>query len=424
MIVINRSLNRFSILFLILILGLAGSGCQPQQDSADAAEFEPRDMHTQYEQIRLVRVAGGLSYPWSLAFLPDGRMLVTELPGRLNIVDNDGEVTEISGIPEVGGVPESIITTPRVRDTQPGQGQVAGLTEVSVHPDYEENGWVYLTYSKPGGEDDRGREQIALAMGRGQLDGTDFINYEELFLQNRFQSPGRHYGSRIAWTPDGKLLLSIGGTSLGPRDAETTWPQDLEDHAGKILRLNDDGTVPDDNPFTGQKGVLPEIFSYGHRNIQGLTVDPETDEIWATEHGPRGGDELNLIKAGNNYGWPVVTRGLDYGTEGPHSRSVARRGLNGMVDPVYEFLPALNPSGLARVTADRFPRWKGNLLAGGLRAERIHRIVLQDREVIHQEELLIREIGRIRDVREGPDGHIYVVNDMADGGIFRIEPQE
>jgi aldose sugar dehydrogenase len=353
-----------------------------------AAEAEAQEIQTQYQRIRLVRVAEGLEHPWAVAFLPDGRFLVTERPGRLNIVSQGG-ATPVSGLPDVHAFRQG------------------GLMDVSLHPEFDENGFVYLTYSKG---DASG---TTTALGRGRLVGTRLVGFQDLFVQDRLSEPGRHYGSRIAWLPDGTLLLSIGDRGADPPRA-----QDPLDHAGKLLRLNDDGTVPADNPFVGRDDVHPEIYSLGHRNIQGLIVAPGSGEIWATEHGPRGGDELNLIRPGENYGWPLVSKARDYGTEEQYGEARSREGY---VDPVYEFLPTHAPSGLALVTQERFPQWRGNLLAGGLRAERIRRVVLEDYVVVHEEELLLGRVGRIRDVREGPDGNIYVLSDEADGALYRVE---
>ncbi len=358
--------------------------------------WQSKELRTQYHEIRVTRVVDGLEHPWAVAFLPDGRKLVTERPGRLNIIDN-GDVTRVSELPEIHA-----------------QNQ-GGLLEVVLHPNYNENGWIYLTYSKPNGQG-----ETATALIRGRLDGTTLVDVEELFEESRYSSPGRHYGSKLAWMSDGTLLMSIGDRGADPPRA-----QDLGDHAGTLLRLNEDGSVPADNPFVNDPDALDEIYSYGHRNIQGLVVDPETDEIWVTEHGPRGGDLLHLVEPGNNYGWPIVTQGLDYRTqeEFPHARA---RRMEGVTRHIYEFLPTLAPSGLAMVTSDRFPNWSGDLLAGGLRAERIRRLVVQEYEgqyeVFHDEELLLGEVGRIRDVREGPDGNIYVVTDHSDGALYRIEP--
>jgi len=359
-------------------------------------KWQSKELRTQYHEIRVIQIVEGLEHPWAVEFLPDGRKLVTERPGYLNIVDGNN-VERVSGLPEIYAR---------------SQG---GLMEVLLHPNYEENGWIYLTYSKSNGQG-----ETATALIRGRLDGTTLVDVEELFEESRYSSPGRHYGSKLAWMSDGTLLMSIGDRGADPPRA-----QDLGDHAGTLLRLNDDGSVPADNPFVNDPDALDEIYSYGHRNIQGLVVNPETDEIWVTEHGPRGGDELNYIEPGLNYGWPTVTLGLDYRSQEEFPHSEARR-MEGMVDPVYELLPTHAPAGLAMVTSDKFPRWKGDLLAGGLNAERIRRLVVQEYEgkyeVIHDEELLLGEVGRIRDVREGPDGNIYVVTDHSDGALYRIEP--
>jgi aldose sugar dehydrogenase len=369
------------------VLAIAGAllAAQPAQ----GADVVAAEIRTQYEPIRVVRVAGGLEHPWAVAFLPDGRFLVTERPGRLNLISSDGEISRIEGLPEISAIRQG------------------GLLDVALHPGFAENGWVYFTYSKG---DAAG---TTTALGRGRLEGARLVGFEQLFVQDRLSEAGRHYGSRIAWLSDGTLLMSV-----GDRGAEPPRAQDLKDHAGKVLRLNADGSVPADNPFVGRDDAHAEIFSLGHRNIQGLVVAPGTDEVWSTEHGERGGDELNLVKAGNNYGWPLYTKARQYRTEEQYGKG---RSGEGFVDPVYEFLPTLAPSGLALVTGDRFPSWKGNLLAGGLGAERIRRVVLEEGVVVHEEELLLGLVGRIRDVREGPDGHIYLLSDKADGGLYRIE---
>lgn len=355
------------------------------------AEETVEEMRTEYEQVRLVRVVTGLQHPWSVAFLPDGRKLITERSRGLYLVEN-GNRTRVDGVPAYHAT---------------GQG---GLMDVVLHPDYEENGWIYLTYSRG----DSGGTVPALA--RARLDGTSLTDVEELFESNERTGPGRHYGSRILFLDDGTLLMTI-----GDRGAQPPRAQDPLDHSGSVVRLNPDGSVPDDNPFVGDDDYAPELFSYGHRNIQGIIQHPQTGDIWATEHGPRGGDELNLLEAGNNYGWPVATLGRDYRTEGRFPDAETRHRED-MVDPVFEFLPTLAPSGLAVVQGDHFPAWEGNLLAGGLRAERILRLVIEDQTVIHSEELLTGKIGRIRDVRQGPDGNIYVLNDRSDAALYRIEP--
>jgi len=385
-----------SLALLILILFASGWRISAIA-GASGSERDSFTSNSQYTDLRVTKVAGDLEHPWSVAFLPDGRMLVTERPGRLNIID-DGQVQRVDGLPEI-----------HARN----QG---GLLDVVLHPEYESNGWIYLTWSKPDGEG-----QTATALGRARLDGHSLADFEELFVQDRYSSPGRHYGSRLAWTLDGKLLMSIGDRGTDPPRA-----QDLMDHAGTLLRFNDDGTVPGDNPFVGDDNARDEIHSYGHRNIQGLIVHPETGQTWVTDHGPRGGDELNLVEAGKNYGWPVATLGLDYRTQEEFPHAEGRR-MEGMVDPVYELLPTHAPSGLAIVTPGHFTsRWDYNLLAGGLRAERIRRLVVDNPdgfyEVIHDEELLLGELGRIRDVRVGPDNNIYILTDQRDGALWKVEP--
>ncbi len=349
---------------------------------------------TEYQQIELTRVADGLEHPWSIAFLPDGSMLVTERPGRLNIIDHEGNKTHVSGTPDV---------------VARGQG---GLLEVAIHPDFSSNQYVYLTYSKGGSNDD-----TATALARGRLDGDTLHDVEDIFVQNRYSQPGRHYGSKLAWLADGTLLMSI-----GDRGAEPPRAQDAQDHAGKLLRLNDDGSVPADNPFVDDDEVASEIYSMGHRNIQGLIVHPESGEIWATEHGPRGGDELNLVEAGKNYGWPVQSLGQDYRTGEQFADSV--RDHPDMVNPVIDWTPSLAASGLALVSGNHFSAWQGNLLAGGLRSEQIRRVHFRDGEPVHEEELLRGKVGRIRDVRIGPDDNIYIAVDSSDGAIYRVSPAE
>ena len=359
-----------------------------------AAPVEGQVLHeelsTQYGPITVERVADGLEQPWAIAFLPGGEMLVSQRPGGIFLISN-GEVTEIFGAPEVHA-----------------QNQ-GGMLDLVVHPSYEENGWIYMTYSK--GDSDA----TVPALARARLDGNALADFQELFESNTPTSPGRHYGSRILFLDDGTLLMSIGDRGAQPERA-----QDTRDHSGTLVRLNDDGSVPDDNPFVDDPAYAPEIFSYGHRNIQGIVQHPVTGEIWATEHGPRGGDELNLIEAGANYGWPVVSKGRDYRTQEQWGEG---RSAPGMEDPVFEFLPTLAPSGLAVVSAGDFPStWDGNLLAGGLRSERILRLVIENQAVVHAEEIIDGELGRIRDVRMGPDGAIYVATGETDGGIYRITP--
>jgi len=374
------------------IKALAGTALLAATLATAQAQTTVEDrISTQYESVSLVKIVDDLTHPWALGFLPDDRYLITERSDGLYLIE-DGEKHRIEGVPEFYAT---------------NQG---GLLDVVVHPDYEDNGWIYMTYSK--GDSD----SSVPALVRARLEGHSLVDIEHLFESNTPTEPGRHYGSKILFLDDGSLLMTIGDRGGQPPRA-----QDNMDHSGTIVRLYDDGSVPSDNPFAGREGHLPQIYSYGHRNIQGIVQDTQTGKIWATEHGPRGGDELNLIEPGKNYGWPVATLGRDYGSEGPFPDAETRH-REGMEDPVFEFLPTLAPSGLAMIHSDHFENWQGNLLAGGLGAERILRVVLEDNTVIHIEELLLQKIGRIRDVRQGPNGYIYILNDESDAGLFRLEP--
>lgn len=349
---------------------------------------------TEYLTIGVERLASGLEHPWSLAVLADGSMLVTERSGTLNLVTTQGDIQVIEGTPTVNAI---------------NQG---GLLEVLPHPNFEQNKIIYLTYSK---ENPNAPGETATALARGFFIDGKVIALEDLFIQDRYSAPGRHYGSKLAWLADGTLLMSIGDRGREPPRA-----QDLNDHAGKLLRLNELGKAPQDNPFIGQANVKPEVYSLGNRNIQGLMVDVATGEIWATEHGPRGGDELNRITAGGNYGWPVVSLGRDYRTEDQFAGG--QRSHPDMIDPMIDWTPGIAPSGLVKLDHPSWGRWQGNFLAGGLRTEQLRRIVFEDGEVVHQEEILRGELGRIRDVRTGPSGDVYVITDAADGAVFRIYP--
>jgi len=398
----DRSIFGIALLPLLALVGLAGCAEAPDaRASGDPAgtwseqggEVIADEISTEYEDLRLVRLTP-MENPWAIGFLPNGDLLVTEREGAVHRISR-GVVTRVSGAPDVHA-----------------QNQ-GGLLDLVVHPDYEENGWIYLTWSK--GDSDG----TVPALSRARLEGDVLVDMETIFESNTRTSPGRHYGSRILFLDDGTLLMTI-----GDRGAEPPRAQDTRDHSGSVVRLNHDGSVPADNPFVGNDAYAPEIWSYGLRNIQGITRDPTTGEIWATEHGPRGGDELNRLEAGRNYGWPRATLGLDYRTQEPFGDAETRDHASiGMTGPVHEFLPTLAPSGLAQVRGDAFPAWEGDLLAGGLRAQRILRIVLAEGEVIHMEELLHGDVGRVRDVRQGPDGAIYLATEGEErGGIYRVEP--
>jgi glucose/arabinose dehydrogenase len=352
------------------------------------------------EEVRVVVVTKGLSHPWGMAFLPDGGILVTERDdGRLRMI-RDGMLD-----PEpVAGVPE-VFT-----------GGLAGLMDVALHPAFDENRLVYLTYTRPLGDD-----AATIALIRGRLDGMTLRDVEDVFVAEPFG--GSTAGARMGFAPDGTLYLTVGGAFR--TDPAESRAQDPGSHAGKVLRLNDDGSVPEDNPFVGQEGYLPEIFSLGHRNHQGLTLHPETFAPLTTEHAVQGGDELNVIEAGKNYGWPIVSYGRQYDGE----RVSARFWAPGMAEPLVFWSPSIAPGGLTFYTGDRFPEWKGDLFVGAMMTGRIRgtghleRIVFNEvGEELAREWLLADLRQRIRDVRQGPDGLLYVLTDEDEAALLRLEP--
>jgi glucose/arabinose dehydrogenase len=350
----------------------------------------PRDFQTIAQSIRVVPIVRGLAAPWSIAFLPNGDMLVTEKVGRLRIVRN--------GVLD----PQPIAGTPQVVSMQQG-----GLLEVAPHPRFAENRYVYLTYSKAG---DLGN---TTALARGRFDGKTLTEVKDIFIADAWSKGGLHFGGKLAFGPDGMLYMTVGERN------DRTRAQDTSHHAGKILRLRDDGTVPPDNPFVGRAGFRPEIYSYGHRNLQGLTFHPTTGQLWETEHGPQGGDELNLVQPGKNYGWPVVTLGREY--SGDPITPVWYR--EGMEQPVTVWVPSIAVSGMVFYTGDRLPGWKNDLFVGGLSGLQLHRIVFAPGGPRGREMLLSELKQRVRDVRQGPDGYLYLATDAnPNGAILRIEP--
>lgn len=343
--------------------------------------------------FHIERVASDLEHPWSVAFLPDGRYLVSERSGSLLLVGKNGDKRALSGIPDVSTY---------------GQG---GLLDVSLHPRFGEgdgaHDWVYFTWSKPDGNHSR------TALSRAKWQNDAIHDTELVFEQNIASAPGRHYGSRIAWLPDDTLLMSIGDRGRDPSRAQAR-----DDHAGSTLRLTATGGVPDDNPFIDDPNTLDEIYTLGNRNIQGMTVR-DNGEPWVSEHGPRTGDELNYLQAGENYGWPKVSLGNDYATNEP----IGADALPGMVDPVYVFEGRFAPSGLTEVTSPDFAAWQGDLLAGGLASETLLRLTLDGQDVTQEEVLLEGQLGRIRAVNQSPDGAIYLLTDEAQGALYRLIPQ-
>jgi glucose/arabinose dehydrogenase len=362
--------------FLLLLMLLFPLAVQAQAVNSEKHRFTVTRLAT-------------LDYPWGLAFLPDGRMLVTGRRGQMNIVNAGGQVA-----PPLTGVPGVAFG---------GQG---GLLDVALHPSFAENRLVYLTYAAAG---DGG---ASTRLARGRLGDAGLTDLKEIYEAVPRTSGGRHFGSRIAFGPDGFLYVAFG--ERGQMESA----QEPGMIRGKVVRLRDDGSVPPDNPFAGRAGARPEIFTTGHRNPQGMTFNPRTGDLWLVEHGPRGGDELNLVRGGRNYGWPLVTYGIDYsgakigdGTSKPE-----------LEEPARYWVPSISPSGLAIYFGDAFPNWRGSLFLGGLSGQVLTRLELDGTRVVHEERLLAGSIGRIRDVRAGPDGKLYLLGDGASGGLYRLDP--
>ncbi len=345
------------------------------------------------QALRPVTVAKGLQHPWSMAFLPDGRMLVTERPGRMRIVTPQGALgAPLAGLPAI--------------DAR-GQG---GLLDVVLDPNFSENRTIYFSYSEPA-EDGRGN---STAVARARLEDNRLVDVKPIFRQQPKVSSNAHFGSRLVFGRDGRLFITLGDRFSRRDDAQT-----LDNHHGKVVRIEPDGRVPSDNPFVGRAGALPEIWSYGHRNVQGATLHPQTGELWTSEHGPQGGDEVNVTLAGRNYGWPRITYGREYGLGTAIGEGTSGQGVEA---PVTYWVPrSVAPSGLVFYTGDRYPGWKGHLFAGTLREQVLIRIELDGRKLVREERLLQNLRERIRDVRQGPDGWLYVLTDNEDGRILRLE---
>lgn len=365
----------------LAVWGLAvGLGWSPGQVNAQSAS-----------DYRISTVVSGLEHPWSMAFLPGGDILVTERAGRLRRISDDGQLLEtpVSGVPAVFN-----------------QGQ-AGLFEVVLAPGFTENRMIFMSYAC-GTES---ANQLCVASGKLQNDQLKAVT--EIFRSRPAKRGSAHFGGRMAWLPDGTLIVTL-GDGFDYREQA----QNLSSHLGKIVRLNADGTVPVDNPFVGRDGALPEIYSYGHRNVQGLVYDSVAGVLIAHEHGPRGGDEINIIEPGKNYGWPVITHGIDY-TGAMITPFVQREGME---QPLLHWTPSIAPSGMTRYRGDLFPAWQGNLLVGALADKSVHRVTLDGRKARDVETLFAEPGERIRDVVTGPDGAVYLVTDSEDGRVLRIVP--
>ena len=389
---------------LSLVTACAGapSGQQATQPVAQAASVSATPVQrSAFHGYRVVTVAEGLVNPWSMAWLPNGDMLVTERPGRLRIVRNGRLLPEpVAGLPAIRGG---------------GQG---GLLDVVPHPQFASNRLIYLSYSKPSADTLQGTTAVA----RARFENDRLVNLEQIF-EAKVWSRGRgHHGSRLVFDGKGHLFISLGDRQVAPEGDLAAHPaQDLTNHFGKIIRVNEDGSLPADNPFYGRSTATPEIWSYGHRNVQGMTLHPVTGALLATEHGPQGGDELNVIQPGKNYGWPVVGFGVNYRTGAAIHSGTHKEGME---QPIHVWVPSIGTSGLMVYTGDRFPAWKGNVFAGGMVGEQLARLTMDGNRVTNVE-LLAQRIGRIRDVRQGPDGFIYLAIEHRQGQptpIVRLEP--
>jgi aldose sugar dehydrogenase len=376
----------FAVLPMLTVLPLL-VGCNAAGDRAGGTG--PGAQPATPVAHRVVTVVDGLERPWGMAFLPDGGILVTERDGRLRVV-RDGVLAAapIAGVPAVRAE---------------GQG---GLLDVALHPDFARNRLVYLSYSKPG------PQGATTAVARGRLDGDRLHDVEDVFVASAWAGSGQHFGSRIVFGGDGLMYVSIG------ERGQQQPAQSLRDHIGTTVRLHDDGRVPQDNPFVGRDDALPEIYTYGHRNVQSMAVHPRTGEVWQAEHGPRGGDELNVLRAGGNYGWPDYNWGNHY-----DGRPIAdpQQGA-GTVLPVLHWTPAVAPSGMTIYDGAAFPQWRGDIFIGSLVGEHVRRVRIDERGEAEQERLLADRGQRIRDVRTGPDGLLYVLVDAPRAPLLRIEP--
>ena len=339
---------------------------------------------------RVVTIADGLEHPWGIAFLPDGRILVTERSGRLRIVEK-GRLNPrpIPGLPNIVSV---------------GQG---GLLDIVLHPNYRENGWIYFSYAAPGSGG------MGTEVARAHLVGMALKDLQVIFRLGKKTSTAHHFGSRLVFDRAGYLYITIGDRGNRPR------AQMLDDHAGSVIRIHDDGKIPADNPFVTNKNAKPEIFSYGHRNPQGMALHPLTGKVWMHEHGPQGGDELNIIRQGRNYGWPIITYGVNYVSGTKIGEGIRKKGME---QPIYYWVPSIAPSGMSFYTGDKFPKWKGSLFVGSLKFQLLARLELDGNTVIKEERLLRGKVGRIRDVRTGPDGYLYLLTDAQNGKLVRLEP--
>jgi glucose/arabinose dehydrogenase len=390
---ISGPLNRWAI----GILSMAGLALVLMGPPLAVATTQSKDL------IRPAAVAGGysvrlvaegLQHPWGLAWLPSGEILITEREGSLRKLSRD--FSRLS--PPIAGLPNTLVVE--------GQG---GLLDIAVHPEFTKNGWIYLSYTEGPRAAGSGT-----ALMRARLKEDRLIDSERLFSMQPKSRGGRHFGGRIVFDRQGMLYLTLGDRGEEER------AQRPNDHAGSVIRLHDDGRIPADNPFRGRPGLMAEAFSRGNRNIQGAAIHPVTGELWAHEHGPQGGDEVNIIRSGRNYGWPTITYGANYVTGTRIGEGTQKAGME---QPLHVWTPSIAPSGMAFYFGKVFPQWNGSLFVGALRGQSLVRLVLDGERIVAEERLLVNQIGRIRDVRIGPDGLIYLLTDAPDGKLFRLEPR-
>ena len=382
----SNKMHKYLSIFVALIFLTACNATSENEPEADVEQ----DQNVENPEYTMETITNEIDVPWGMDWLPDGDMLITARSGNLWLYSNGSLADEpIAGVPEVWAR---------------SQG---GLLDVQAHPNYEENGWIYLTYSSP-----EGGEGANTALMRAKLneERTALTDKEVLYKAEPNSSRGQHFGSRIVFDNEGHVFFGIG--DRGNRDVN---PQDITRDGGKIYRLNDDGSIPQDNPFVGKEGV-DAVFAYGIRNPQGMDLHPETGQLWEHEHGPRGGDEINIIEAGNNYGWPEISFGINYdGTSFTDDTAKA-----GMEQPEWYWDPSIAPSGMTFVTSDKFPAWKGDLLVGSLKFGYVMHVDLEDGKVVGEEKVF-EDAGRVRDVRQGPDGNIYIATET-ENGIIRVSP--
>jgi len=379
------TVKNFSLILSIAVLAALFS-CNPPNKYS-----EMPITHSEKLDFYVDTLTSQLKNPWGMVFLPDGRMLITERGGEIRIM-KDGKLLE----EKIQGVPQVVAR---------GQG---GLLDIQLHPDYTNNGWIYLSYSKPV----EGDTTAGTAIARAKLEGNNLVQLEVLFQALPIARTYHHYGSRIVFDGNGFMYFSSG--ERGTKENS----QNLANHMGKIIRLHDDGKVPTDNPFVGNAEAKPEIWSYGHRNPQGLYYDKPTGILWANEHGPKGGDELNIVEKGKNYGWPVITYGINYNgtiiTEDKEKK--------GMEQPVHYWVPSIGPCGMEMVTSDKYPNWKGNFLIGSMSFQFLSRVEMDGKKFV-KEEKLMEKVGRVRAIRQGPDGYLYVATELP-GKILKLVPKE